>query len=108
MAPHRQGGDIDSQVSKVLADADLNNSRAEGAPQQAVVSGWAARDLLAIIARNQSSQSTNDDRVAALLAVLVAGVGFVLISGIGTGRSGDPAAIGAVSAASMPMPEPVE
>ena len=69
----------DAATKAALADADANNATAEGAPQQAVVNGWLARDLTEI----QINQN-NDELVllhlvvsvlvAALLAVVVAGV----------------------------------
>lgn len=38
----------DSAAAKALLTADLNEENAEGAPQQAVVNGWVARDLAVI------------------------------------------------------------
>src|ERR1043165_1599577 len=38
----------DAATKAALADADANNATAEGAPQQAVVNGWLARDLTEI------------------------------------------------------------
>jgi hypothetical protein len=69
-------------VSDALSDFDANNARAEGAPQQQVVNGWVARDLLSIIALEQSelvdaaraSQAEPDDRPAALLVLAIFGI----------------------------------
>lgn len=44
----------ESLISSVLADDVLNNTRTEGAPQQTVVNGWTARDLLTIIAKENA------------------------------------------------------
>ena len=59
-------------VAEALRLGELNNDRAEGAPQQSVVAAWTMRDLLAIEA------STVDHRPTVLLAAAV------LILGLGT------------------------
>ena len=65
-------------VEQALSDSDLNESRAESAPQQQVVNGWVARDLLSIIALAQAdmleTMATRDDRIPALLALVVLAV----------------------------------
>lgn len=76
-------------VEQALSDAELNEDRAESAPQQQVVNGWAARDLLSIIALAQadtletlgglteqnetvvSAVIARDDRIPALLGLAV-------------------------------------
>src|SRR5689334_808351 len=40
-----------SLIQQALAADVLNNTRTQGAPQQTVVNGWTARDLLTIIAK---------------------------------------------------------
>jgi hypothetical protein len=60
---------VSADVREVLFEADMNEVSASGAPQQQVVNGWAAKDLLAIIANQQA-----DDRVPALVGLLVLGV----------------------------------
>lgn len=40
-----------SLIQQTLSNDTANNARAQGAPQQAVVNGWTARDLLTIIAK---------------------------------------------------------
>jgi hypothetical protein len=67
-----------SAVSAALRDADTNESTAQGAPQQAVVNGWLARDLMEI-----QIKQNNDELVllhlgvvvliGALLAIVIAG-----------------------------------
>lgn len=44
----------ESLISSVLADDVSNNARTEGAPQQTVVNGWTARDLLTVIAKENA------------------------------------------------------
>ena len=44
----------ESLISSVLADDAFNNTRTQGAPQQTVVNGWTARDLLTIIAKQNA------------------------------------------------------
>ncbi len=67
---------FDRQVQQALADFDLNESRAAGAPQQQVVNGWVNRDLLTIISRQLSASMEQppmpvpDPRIAYLLLIL--------------------------------------
>jgi hypothetical protein len=56
--------DYQSLIEQALTADEANNLRAEGAPQQAVVNGWTARDLLTIIAKE------NQDLLAAQGAVV--------------------------------------
>ena len=66
-------------ITAALADDIANNKRTEGSPQQTVVNGWTARDLLTIVAREGSDPPPPvDERPAALLALLVIGVGLGL------------------------------
>lgn len=63
-------------ISQAVADDVSNNLLTEGAPQQQVVNGWTARDLLIVIAKQQDDQAQQvadlrDQRPAALLLVLV-------------------------------------
>lgn len=44
----------ESLISTALADDASNNLLAQGAPQQSVVNGWTARDLLTIIAKQNA------------------------------------------------------
>jgi hypothetical protein len=74
MGPSNEG-DRSSDVSQALLTYDLNEARTEGAPQQTVVNGWVAKDLLAIIAEDE-----RDDRPAALLGLLVLGAALALIT----------------------------
>ncbi len=41
-------------ISSILADDVSNNTRTKGAPQQTVVNGWVARDLLTVIAKENA------------------------------------------------------
>lgn len=77
--------DYQSLLATVLADDAANNLRTTGAPQQTVVNGWAARDLLTIIAKENIDILTSqgaivdatgtlqtapfDDRVPALILI---------------------------------------
>jgi hypothetical protein len=66
-------------VQEALSDFDANDARTEGAPQQQVVNGWVARDLLSIIALEQNelveaartAHAEPDNRPAALLVIAV-------------------------------------
>lgn len=73
MAPH--GTTSAADISSALLDDSINQKAAGGAPQQSVVNGWTARDLLTIIARQGEQR---DDRPAALLTLLLLGVAMYL------------------------------
>ena len=63
------------EVSAALASSSVDNSRAQGAPQQTVVNGWIARDLLAIISKQlDAQQRSSDKRIAPLLMLVVLAV----------------------------------
>jgi hypothetical protein len=68
MAPQ----DRSSDIRQALAEYELNELRTEGAPQQQVVNGWVAKDLLSIIAEQQSDVAS-DERLPALVGLLVLG-----------------------------------
>ena len=61
----------------IMADT-ANNARTEGAPQQTVVNGWTAKDLLTVIAREGARPS--DERPAALLVLVVIGIAGMMVS----------------------------
>ena len=82
-----------SDIRSALSDAETNEIFADSAPQQQVVNGWTARDLLAIIVQQQNEALTreeipapvppvvpNDERVPALAGLLVVGLGLGLIT----------------------------
>ena len=62
-------------VASVLADAKLNELSADSSPQQQVVNGWAAKDLLAVVARQGP-----DNRVPALPRVGIVVVAWGLVA----------------------------
>lgn len=100
--PDTAGGQINlsarnyaNLVTQALDDFDANEARADSAPQQQVVAGWVARDLLSIIALAQadmieslgglaeqnetvaSAVAVRDDRVPALLVIAVLAVCWI-------------------------------
>ncbi|WP_344951660.1 hypothetical protein [Terrabacter ginsenosidimutans] len=79
LAPKNVTLDASARVASVMAADASNQSRAEGAPQQAVVNGWTARDLLEIIATQQQPQP-RDERPAALLTLAVVGIALGLLT----------------------------
>lgn len=70
----------DRQISQALSDYEANDARTQGAPQQQVVNGWIARDMLTIMAQQTnkllevSAPAASDDRIPLLLFVLVLAV----------------------------------
>ena len=85
--------DRSSAIGQALSDYELNENRTQGAPQQAVVNGWVAKDLLEIMARQQNEALTrdavptpltpvvpNDERIPALLGLLVVGAALALLT----------------------------
>lgn len=69
-----------SDIAMVLRSSEENNSRAQGAPQQQVVNGWAARDLLALQVDRADLLIEEQRRTNQLLAILTAtlAVGMLL------------------------------
>ena len=79
------GTRYETLITQALSDFDTNNASALGAPQQSVVNGWIARDLLTIIAKENVdilqaqgaavdaagnlSSTPFDERIPALLLV---------------------------------------
>jgi hypothetical protein len=56
------GSSLATQINSAIADDTLNQDSADSAPQQQVVNGWTARDLLAVGIKGQAAQdaeSTN-------------------------------------------------
>src|SRR5687768_9021956 len=72
-------GPSEDSIRQIMAADALNQSRAEGAPQQSVVNGWTARDLLELVA--QSEATGQDPRPAALLTLAVLGIALILFTG---------------------------
>ena len=86
--------DFDLFIDAAMSDFDANDARTTGAPQQTVVNGWVARDLL-FVAANQneaaadtldaiaasiqdlSDPASRDERPAHLLALLVVVVAWI-------------------------------
>jgi hypothetical protein len=64
--------DRSSDIRQALVEYELNEARTEGAPQQQVVNGWVAKDLLTIVAEQQN-EVAGDERLPALVGLLVLG-----------------------------------
>ncbi len=66
-------------IAAALAADQTNAAASQSAPQQQVVNGWTARDLLTVIAE-EGAQSAGvvDERPAALLVIVVLGVALLL------------------------------
>ena len=112
-----------AEIRSALSDAETNEVFADSAPQQQVVNGWAAKDLLAIIAQQQNEALTreevpapvppvvpNDERVPALAGLLVVGLGLGLVTKsrpsapVTTAPSGPPAPSSIPSEPAVPGP----
>lgn len=72
---------VDRAVGGALRMGELNNSRAEGAPQQQVVNGWTTNDLLEIQISQQQKALELLSRQRTLLTVLIIGLAFVGLTG---------------------------
>jgi hypothetical protein len=66
-------------VAAALDDYRLNEAQTQGAPQQQVVNGWVAKDLLTIVARQTNDAAQADHQAADRLAAEVA-LGVVALS----------------------------
>lgn len=73
------GAEVTRLVDLALSDFESNEALADSAPQQQVVNGWVARDLLQILATTEAAQTEimtqvqnrQDERVPALIGLLV-------------------------------------
>lgn len=78
LAPDKPDTDGYSEaVGSALVGAELNEDKASGAPQQAVVNGWVARDLLTIQAKQNNDMLTYQHTIATLLVVLIGALAWV-------------------------------
>jgi hypothetical protein len=59
---------FDPLIELAMGDYEANDNLTDSAPQQQVVNGWVARDLLQIIALQNEAQSTTLDEIAQLQA----------------------------------------
>ena len=102
-----KAGTYHSAITAALDADTANNAKTEGAPQQTVVNGWTAKDLLTVIAQEGADQPSVDERPAALPALLVIGLGLILATtrpdspALATGLT-DPRTM---TAATEPVPE---
>lgn len=60
---------FDGAIALALSDYEANNARTEGAPQQQVVNGWIARDILEIVARQNEARADTLDTIANMQAI---------------------------------------
>lgn len=100
-------------VRAALADAETNEALADSAPQQQVVNGWVARDLLEIQSQQLDSMAkqlevlsgpqARDDRVPLLLLIGVVALGFALVT---TRSAGTGARVRSAPAPTPPPPAP--
>ena len=79
----------EAAVQAVLRDDDRNNIRAEGSPQQQVVNGWTARDLLVIQTAQQNDALELQSRQMALLLVIVLLLAWTIVTSSTTSKSDD-------------------
>lgn len=106
----------ESDIERALSDSELNEAIADSAPQQQVVNGWVARDLLEIIATQQNDALARDEiapvvtpvvppdeRTPALVGLLVAGLALALAT---TPRAAEKADRFASAPSGTPGPEP--
>ncbi len=103
MAPS-ESSDRSADIAGALAEYELNEAMTQGAPQQQVVNGWVARDLLTVIAEQQNDSAT-DDRLPALGVLVVLGLALHLATSprpAGTDGTGSAPAAPVVD----PTPEP--
>jgi hypothetical protein len=103
MAPDASS-DRSRDIASALAEYELNNARTQGAPQQQVVNGWVAKDLLTVIAEQQN-ESVTDERLPALAVLVVLGLALHLATSTRPADAGSAASVSAAPAAN-PSPEP--
>lgn len=102
---HSSAPDFSSDIASAASDYDSNNASTESAPQQQVVNGWAEKDLLNILVKEQQAAlapaiAPHDNRVPAELLLAVLGIALVAgtsprsapeAAATGASPSGDPA-----------------
>lgn len=82
----------DSLIDLALANYDLNNDNTESAPQQQVVNGWVAKDLLQIVAielddiQRRMDAQADDQRTPALIGLAVLAIAWFGITTPGRRR----------------------
>src|SRR3712207_4067713 len=103
MAPD-ESSDRSPEIASALADYELNNARTQGAPQQHVVNGWVAKDLLTVIAEQQN-ESVTDERLPALAVLVVVGLALHLATSAPARETGGDASVSAAPAPNL-SPEP--
>lgn len=100
---------FDRLIDQALDDNRANDARTDTAPQQQVVNGWVARDLLTIMAQQQTEQlatastSASDERVPYLLLVAVLAIVW---HGATQPRRSEPAAAVALPSGNEMMAKP--
>ena len=104
MAPD-DSEDRSSDISRVLAEYELNETRTQGAPQQQVVNGWVAKDLLTIIAEQQN-ESISDERLPALAVLVILGLALHIATSPRPTDADASAASASVPADPSPEPAP--
>jgi hypothetical protein len=85
--------DRSSDITDALLNYEANEALTQGAPQQSVVNGWVAKDLLTIIAEQQNEALTrdevpppvqpivpNDERIPAFAGLLLMGLVLALVT----------------------------
>jgi hypothetical protein len=103
MAPD-ESSDRSADIASALADYELNDARTQGAPQQQVVNGWVAKDLLTIIAEQQN-ESVSDERLPALAGLVVLGLALHMATSVRPAEA-DGATSVPVAATADPSPQP--
>ncbi|CCH87979.1 protein of unknown function [Modestobacter italicus] len=103
MAPD-ESSDRSSDIASALSDYELNEARTEGAPQQQVVNGWVAKDLLTVIAQQQND-SVTDERLPALAVLVVLGLALHIATSMRP-TTPDGVVTAPVAPAANPSPEP--
>ncbi|KQY56687.1 hypothetical protein [Nocardioides sp. Root140] len=74
--------DHKDDIASALSDDDANNLLTEGAPQQTVVNGWTAKNLLTIQAQqnNDLLEAASDQRPGLLMMLAVLGLALIALT----------------------------
>lgn len=97
--------EYEEMLADVLVGDTVNNTRTEGAPQQQVVNGWTARDLLTLQVQQNNDLLAAQYRQTALLTLVLIGIGWLILAN--DRRPGAKHASGA-DASSSPPTEPLD
>lgn len=75
-SPERAADNYINEIDAIMRKDRENQGATDSVQQQQAATGWTSRNLLALTARIEAAGSRDDDRIAALLMLLMLGVAW--------------------------------